>query len=136
MQRTILMISFVDAEVVTLQRSVSLTYTEFLSICGGLLGLFLGVSVLSIIEFAYFSTLRLYWTIRRSNSENAVVPFAQTAITIGQNERSSQNSNRIVSKNARLRLKSKPDPSLPLFIRRQRQTNSLSIFSINNRFYY
>lgn len=33
--------------------------SEFISSCGGLLGLFMGISVLSIIELFYFFTLRL-----------------------------------------------------------------------------
>lgn len=39
------------------------SFSEFLSVCGGLLGLFLGVSALSIIEIAYHFTLRLFWSI-------------------------------------------------------------------------
>lgn len=72
-QETIMTITFADPKVVTLQRLQSHSYTDFLAVCGGLLGLFLGVSLLSIIEFAYFFTLRLFWTIRKSN----VVPFQQ-----------------------------------------------------------
>jgi acid-sensing ion channel, other len=41
------------------------TVTQFLAICGGLLGLFLGVSLLSLIEIIYFATLRLFWIIRQ-----------------------------------------------------------------------
>lgn len=58
------------------------TFSDFLAICGGLLGLFLGVSALSIIEFVYYSTLYLYWMIRRSRAENAVIPFARKSINI------------------------------------------------------
>lgn len=46
---------------------------DFLAICGGLLGLCLGISLLSIIELVYYSTLRLYWTIRRSSSDEDVI---------------------------------------------------------------
>lgn len=53
----------------TLQRSALYTFADFLAICGGLLGLFLGVSALSVIEFFYYSTLRLYWKLRQIKSK-------------------------------------------------------------------
>lgn len=55
--------------------------------CGGLLGLFMGVSVLSIVEVIYYFTLRLGCTlrIRRSRKRkslraqrNAVAPAEKT----------------------------------------------------------
>ncbi|XP_031621761.1 pickpocket protein 28-like [Contarinia nasturtii] len=48
--------------------------SDFLAICGGLLGVFVGVSVLSIIELVYFATLHLFWKIRCAPSVNAVGP--------------------------------------------------------------
>lgn len=39
--------------------------TDFVANCGGLLGLFMGVSVLSIVEALYFCTLRLSCNLRR-----------------------------------------------------------------------
>lgn len=51
------------------------TYTDFMAICGGLLGLILGISTLSIIEFIYYITLRLFWTVQRSKDHNIVAPF-------------------------------------------------------------
>ncbi|XP_055305956.1 pickpocket protein 28-like, partial [Sitodiplosis mosellana] len=53
-------IYFRDHEVTTMMRSEMYTTTNFIANCGGLLGLFLGISMLSIIEFIYYSTLRLY----------------------------------------------------------------------------
>lgn len=35
-----------------------------MAICGGLLGLFLGVSVLSLFEIIFHATLRLFWRIK------------------------------------------------------------------------
>lgn len=49
--------------------------TDFLAVCGGLLGLCLGVSALSIIECLYFLTLRLYWSIYRWKSKKTIVPI-------------------------------------------------------------
>ena len=87
-----LYISFADPDVVTLQRSVLYTSADFLAICGGLLGLFLGISVLSIIELVYYSTLRLYWTIRRSRTETAVVLFERKDNSCNTNDSNLENS--------------------------------------------
>lgn len=70
-------IFFRDYNVVNLKRGEMYTITDFLAICGGLLGLFLGVSALSIIEFIYYSTLHLFWTLRRRKLQNTIVPFNQ-----------------------------------------------------------
>lgn len=51
------------------------SFTDFFAICGGLLGLFLGVSFLSIVEIIYFVTLRLFWTIYQSRPKKAEKPF-------------------------------------------------------------
>lgn len=48
------------------------TFVDFMAICGGLLGLCLGISLLSVIEIVYFSTLRLFWKIYRSRSIKVV----------------------------------------------------------------
>lgn len=57
-------LQFNNHPVKTLLQSEQYTFPEFLSLCGGLLGLFLGVSALSIIELIYHFTLRLYWILR------------------------------------------------------------------------
>lgn len=44
-------------------------FTEFLSNTGGLLGLFLGFSVLSLIEIVYFMSLRPYFVQKRLNTK-------------------------------------------------------------------
>lgn len=62
-------------QVETHKRTEVSTLASFLASCGGLLGLFLGVSVLSIIEFFYYSTLRLYLALRRWKSEHGGFPF-------------------------------------------------------------
>ncbi|XP_037040267.1 pickpocket protein 28 [Bradysia coprophila] len=45
-------------------------FTEFLSNTGGLLGLFMGFSVVSIIEIIYFVSLRPYCASRRNRNKN------------------------------------------------------------------
>jgi amiloride-sensitive sodium channel len=51
--------SYRDTEIFPLIRYQEFKIKDFLSFVGGLLGLFAGISVLSIIEFVYFFTLRL-----------------------------------------------------------------------------
>ncbi|XP_073943324.1 pickpocket protein 28-like [Choristoneura fumiferana] len=50
---------------VSMRRSELFGLTDFLANCGGLLGLFLGFSFLSLVEIFYFCTLRLGCTFRR-----------------------------------------------------------------------
>ena len=50
------------------------TFVDFLAACGGLLGVCVGASAMSIIEIIYFLTLRLYWFNRRTIAGNVVVP--------------------------------------------------------------
>lgn len=80
MRPSVVTIYFRVYEVETLMRSEVYTITNFLAICGGLLGLFLGVSVLSIIEFFYFYTLRLYLTLRQWKAEHNVNMFKRKTI--------------------------------------------------------
>jgi acid-sensing ion channel, other len=49
---------FKDVDIVPLRRYQSFTFSEFLAQSGGMLGLFAGISALSIIELLYFSSLR------------------------------------------------------------------------------
>lgn len=70
-----LAIFFRNQQVETITRMEASTYTDFWAVCGGLLGLFLGVSALSIIEFIYYSTLRLFWNLRQLRSKNVIEPF-------------------------------------------------------------
>jgi acid-sensing ion channel, other len=53
-----LQFKFKNVDIVTLRRYESITFSEFLAQAGGMLGLFAGISALSIIEFVYFVTLR------------------------------------------------------------------------------
>lgn len=53
-----LFIFFTENQFMTSKRSELFGTTDFLANCGGLLGLFMGVSLLSIVELIYFCTLR------------------------------------------------------------------------------
>lgn len=48
-----------------MSRTETYTLGKFFAICGGLFGLFLGVSLLSIVEIIYYSTLRLFWIVQQ-----------------------------------------------------------------------
>ncbi|XP_037814491.1 pickpocket protein 28 [Lucilia sericata] len=58
-KRSRLSIFFKEAQFLTSKRSELYGTTDFLANCGGLLGLFMGVSTLSIVEIIYFCTVRL-----------------------------------------------------------------------------
>ncbi|XP_073941207.1 pickpocket protein 28-like [Choristoneura fumiferana] len=56
---------FKEPQFVSMRRSELFGLTDFLANCGGLLGLFLGFSFLSLIEIFYFCTLRLWCTLKK-----------------------------------------------------------------------
>jgi acid-sensing ion channel, other len=56
---TNLRIAFKDSEFVAIRRMELHGPIDFLADCGGLLGLFMGISFISILELAYFCTIRL-----------------------------------------------------------------------------
>jgi len=55
----IIKIRFKENEIISMERIQRFTIFDFLSYIGGLLGLFAGISVLSLFEVFYFFTLRL-----------------------------------------------------------------------------
>jgi acid-sensing ion channel, other len=57
-------IIFRGNQFMALKRSKRYGFTEFVAQCGGLLGLFLGFSFLSMLEIIYFCTIRLICDIR------------------------------------------------------------------------
>lgn len=68
-------IAYEDYEVMTLKRRPLYSQADFLAACGGLLGLFLGLSALNIIQFIYSFTLRAFCAFRHLKSQNNVVPL-------------------------------------------------------------
>lgn len=59
-----LSIFFKENQFITSKRSELYGLTDFLANCGGLLGLFAGVSILSTIEILYFYTIRFCCNLR------------------------------------------------------------------------
>lgn len=67
MQPARLLIFFKESEFSTAKRSELYTPSDFLANCGGLLGLFIGASFLSIVELLYFLSLRLWCNLQVRN---------------------------------------------------------------------
>lgn len=65
----IVTIFFKDREIQTYHRSEMYSLANLLAFGGNLLGLFLGVSAISLIELVYYFTLRLFWWFRRWKGE-------------------------------------------------------------------
>lgn len=76
--------SFKENSFIAMNRSETSTLPDFISSCGGLLGLFMGVSVLSLIELVYFFTLRLGCKMRQRQQTQIVPPTwtEQNAISV------------------------------------------------------
>lgn len=62
---------FKENEFITLTRSELYGPIDFIASCGGLLGLFMGASFLSIVELLYFCLLRLCCNIRTNRKQEA-----------------------------------------------------------------
>lgn len=62
---------FKENEFITLTRSELYGPIDFIASCGGLLGLFMGASFLSIVELLYFCFLRLCCNIRTNRKQEA-----------------------------------------------------------------
>lgn len=69
------LLSFKEDHFILVNRSESLTMSEFISNCGSLLGLTMGISVLSIVEMIYYFTLRFYC---KWKQQKKVQPTEQT----------------------------------------------------------
>jgi hypothetical protein len=63
---TTLSFRFKESEIYAKLHYQKFTLKDFLSFAGGLLGLFAGISVLSLLEFFYFFTVRLIVDILRN----------------------------------------------------------------------
>lgn len=59
------LITFKDEQFFSSRRAEVYTLIDFIANCGGILGLFMGISILSIVEIVYFSTLRIGCSLRK-----------------------------------------------------------------------
>lgn len=59
------LITFKDEQFFESRRAEMYTIVDFIASCGGILGLFMGFSILSIVEMVYFSTLRIGCSLRK-----------------------------------------------------------------------
>ncbi|VVC92109.1 pickpocket protein 28 isoform X2 [Leptidea sinapis] len=70
------MIFFKEAQFITSRRSELYGPTDFLANCGGLLGLFMGFSILSVVEILYFLTLRVWCLLARKRRPQTNILYA------------------------------------------------------------
>lgn len=68
MAESVITLSYKKKTFIMIKRSATSTMSTFISNCGGLLGLFMGASVLSLIELVYFFTLRLVVKFRKQKT--------------------------------------------------------------------
>lgn len=83
-RRARLRVSLQNSQVKTVQRIETVTIIDFLATSGGILGLFMGFSVLSIIEFIYYPTLRLFrmiWRMKTDKDEDEKKTPAQRPVS-------------------------------------------------------
>jgi Amiloride-sensitive sodium channel len=75
---------FKEGQFITSKRSELYGRTDFLANCGGLLGLFMGVSLISILEILYFCTIRLACNLRmrarRTKKQNRLSPMPSIVV--------------------------------------------------------
>lgn len=65
-----LIVQFKEAEFIAMKRSELYGLTDFIANCGGILGLFMGVSILSFVELIYFVCIRCLSTTRCRKRRN------------------------------------------------------------------
>lgn len=73
-------IFFDTHEVSTLQRTALYTIYNFLAICGGLLGLFLGFSTFSTMKFTYRFALRVFDVLRKFKEHDETTQISRNAV--------------------------------------------------------
>lgn len=59
-----IMLFFKEDQFIALKRAELFGITDFIASCGGLLGLFMGVSLLSLVEIIYFCTIRWIYRLK------------------------------------------------------------------------
>jgi Amiloride-sensitive sodium channel len=72
-------IYFKENQFMTIQRSELRGSTMFLANCGGLFGLCLGISIISVLEIFYFFTIRLFFKCQSIERHNTI--FAKETFT-------------------------------------------------------
>lgn len=81
-----IMLFFKEDQFIALKRAELFGITDFIANCGGLLGLFMGVSLLSIVEIIYFCTIR--WIYRLKGEQPRIT---QSTRNVAQNNGHSRN---------------------------------------------
>ncbi|XP_037875388.1 pickpocket protein 28 isoform X1 [Bombyx mori] len=76
-----IMIFFKEAQFITSRRSELYGQTDFLANSGGLLGLFMGFSFLSLIEIVYFLSLRIICVLFKRKNKKQMMNFPKDNLT-------------------------------------------------------
>lgn len=77
-------IAFKRAQILALKRSPFYQLSDFIANVGGLLGLFVGMSLLSVVEVFYFLTLRLIDKCRRQKPNTVIAGGIPMVVVIDQ----------------------------------------------------
>lgn len=67
---------FKERTFISIIRLETNTMSKFISNCGDWFGLFMGASVLSIVELIYYFTLRLYLKLRRYEAIHSTAEYS------------------------------------------------------------
>lgn len=81
-----LSIFFKENQFITSKRSELYGLTDFLAASGGLLGLFMGVSLLSLVEIFYHCTVRLMCNLKMRHDKQAKLKKRKPEIQVGPNK--------------------------------------------------
>lgn len=74
-EATIINIQFKENQFFYSQRNELYDWGDFIANCGGLMGLFMGVSLVSIIEIIYHLSLRLYCNLKVNRKTEPIIPI-------------------------------------------------------------
>lgn len=69
-----LAVYYKEAQFISIKRNQLFGLNDFIANCGGILGLFMGVSLLSIVEMLYFLTMKplINYCMRRSRNSSKI----------------------------------------------------------------
>ncbi|XP_069682459.1 sodium channel protein Nach-like [Periplaneta americana] len=83
-QHSLLHVYFIDLVGTRYMRNMYYTWHQLLASIGGILSLFLGFSLMSVVEILYFYTIRIYCTVRRQAvlSHEEKIPTVKSAGTV------------------------------------------------------
>uniref|UniRef100_A0A182QC31 Pickpocket n=1 Tax=Anopheles farauti TaxID=69004 RepID=A0A182QC31_9DIPT len=88
-QLSSLMVYYKESEFIAINRRQLFGLNDFIANCGGILGLFMGVSLLSIVEILYYFTMKPlinHWLKRSQNKQKIATTYYKVAAEQGKNK--------------------------------------------------